>query len=125
MQLCVQALQPHLEEFNVQRLHATLYAFKLIFYTLVPMAAKSKLIDARRDFDLPKDELNKLTRVYLNAASRTPLMKETVEVGQVAMARQMQTPWSIASEEDELKIREAFATLISTPSKWRVWLAPL
>ena len=75
-------------------------------------AAMSKLLAARRDFDLPKDELNQLTRIYLNAASRTPLMKETVEVGQVAMARQMQTPWSIASEEDELKIREAFATLI-------------
>jgi selenocysteine lyase/cysteine desulfurase len=86
--------------------------------------AQSKLIAARYDFDLPKEELNTLTRVYLNAASRTPLMKETVEAGQVAMARQMQTPWSIASEEDELKVREAFATLINCHDSEQIAYTP-
>ena len=46
--------------------------------------SKHKVMGARYDFDLPKYELNKITRVYLNAASRTPLMKKTFEVGQAA-----------------------------------------
>ena len=75
--------------------------------------SKHEVMGARYDFDLPKYELNKITRVYLNAASRTPLMKETYKVGQEAMARQMQTPSSIAEEKDEVKVREAFATLLN------------
>ena len=73
--------------------------------SIVSRGSKHKVMGARDDFDLPKYELNKLTRVYLNAASRTPLMKKTYEMGQAAMARQMQTPWSIADEDDELSYR--------------------
>ena len=79
---------------------------------------------ARNDFDLPKYELNKLTRVYLNAASRTPLMKRTYEIGQAAMARQMQTPWSIAEEDDELKVRKAFATLLNCKDSEQIAYTP-
>ena len=79
---------------------------------------------ARYDFDLPKYELNKITRVYLNAASRTPLMKKTFEVGQAAMARQMKTPSSIAEEEDEVKVREAFATLVNCQDPEQIAYTP-
>ena len=81
--------------------------------SIVSRGSKHKVMGARDDFDLPKYELNKLTRVYYSAASRTPLMKKTYEMGQAAMARQMQTPWSIADEDDELKVRETFATLLN------------
>ena len=72
-------------------------------------AAEYRVMGARTDFDLPKYKLNTLTRIYLNAASRTPLMVETCEVGKKALARQLQTPWSIAEEEDEIKVRKTFA----------------
>ena len=86
--------------------------------------SKHKVMGARYDFDLPKYELNKITRVYLNAASRTPLMKKTFEVGQAAMARQMKTPSSIAEEEDELKVREAFATLVNCQDPEQIAYTP-
>ena len=86
--------------------------------------SKHKVMGARYDFDLPKYELNKITRVYLNAASRTPLMKKTFEVGQAAMARQMKTPSSIAEEEDEVKVREAFATLVNCQDPEQIAYTP-
>ena len=92
--------------------------------SIVSRGSKHKVMGARDDFDLPKYELNKLTRVYLNAASRTPLMKKTYEMGQAAMARQMQTPWSIADEDDELKVRETFATLLNCEDSEQIAYTP-
>ncbi len=87
-------------------------------------AAEYRVMGARTDFDLPKYKLNTLTRIYLNAASRTPLMVETCEVGKKALARQLQTPWSIAEEEDEIKVRKTFATMINCQDKNQIAYTP-
>ena len=98
--------------------------FYAIMSSIVSRGSKDKVKGARSEFDLPKYELNKLTRVYYSAASRTPLMKKTNAVGQAAMARQMKTPWSIADEDDELKVRETFATLLNCKNSEQIAYTP-
>ena len=83
-----------------------------------------KVMDARSEFDLPKfNDLN-FAPIYLNAASRTPIMKKTCEVGEQAIARQMKTPWSIAEESDEINVREAFATMINCKESQQIAYTP-
>ncbi len=84
-----------------------------------PEDARHKVMDARSEFDLPN-----FTPIYLNAASRTPIMKKTCEVGERAIARQMKTPWSIAEERDEIIVREAFASMINCKDSQQIAYTP-
>ena len=50
---------------------------------------------------------------YLNAASRTPLPKRTLEIGLTAMKRKATTPWDIGdTEADKDRVRELFASML-------------
>ena len=85
--------------------------------SLVKMSSEKKtrheeLGCQRHLFALPSEP------VYLSGASRSPLPRAVLQVGNRALRRKAENPWSIASEEyqhvDE-KLRTQWATLLNAP----------
>ena len=62
---------------------------------------------------------------YINAASRTPLPKRTLEVGLAAVRRKAETPWDIGDTEAQKdEVRALFATLLPGSSADDIAMVP-